>query len=144
MTIQEFAAAKKVKVKTVESWIEKGLIPLADLSENYVPNSARAPYTGARAKKSDAIYTSIVRASKELKHVLPSLYGICDEEFEGYIDRLVEAGFIERRTTDGVTYYDATLMASNTTDKAILHTLEMLVGAAAYGIAKAHLEVAYS
>ena len=143
MTIQEFAAAKKVKVKTVENWIKKGLVPHADLSENYVPNSARAPYTSARAKKSDAIYTSIVRASKELKHVLPSLYGICDEEFEGYIDRLVKAGFIERRTTDGVTYYDATLMASDATNEAILHALEVLVGAVAYGMAKA-IEPAYS
>ena len=140
MTIQEFATAHGAKVATVENWIEKGYIPNANLNENYIPNSARVPYTKARAKNADAIYFSIVKASRELKHVLPSLYCICDEEFNGYINRLVEAGFIERRTTEGVTYYDATLKASNATKKGVLQAVKVITEAIAYGTTKAALE----
>ena len=74
MDIDQFASNNGVKRKTVEKWIEKGLIPKADFEKNYVPDSARQPCTNARAKNANAIYVSMVKASFERKHILPVLY----------------------------------------------------------------------
>lgn len=48
MTIKEFAVKYGVLEITVMSWIEQGYIPGAH--DDFVPNSARKPYTQARAK----------------------------------------------------------------------------------------------
>lgn len=61
MTIDEYAQKYSVKKKeTVIKWILDGLVPGADLATNYIPDSARQPYTNARAKSADSIYYSIV------------------------------------------------------------------------------------
>lgn len=124
MTIETFAEYHNVKDKTVKDWIKKELIPGAILEKNYIPDSARVPYTKARAQNARAIYVSIVKGSSNLKHVLPKLYKICDDEFDGYVDRLEGAGFIQRRVSDGITYYDATIEACKIKEELILKAVE--------------------
>lgn len=51
MTISDFATKVKISEKTVIKWINNGYIPGASVENNYVPDSARKPYTKARAKK---------------------------------------------------------------------------------------------
>ncbi|MBR2372400.1 MAG: hypothetical protein IKA90_05990 [Clostridia bacterium] len=123
MTIEQFAKIKGKKKKLVVSWVKNGLIPGASLEKNYIPDSARIPYTKARAKTSKARYVSMVRASEGFYHILPQLYGICKEEFDAYVQRLVDAGLIARRNTDGVDYYD-TVYDSSQTDNFILKAIE--------------------
>lgn len=129
MEIGSFAKTNGIKVSRVEKWIKDGLIPGADLDENHVPDSARMPYTQARAKNAKAIYRSIVQATKQRRHVLSQIYGICPEEFESYINQLIEAGLIVRRKTDGITYYDATPKAINADDKNLKQIIESVASA---------------
>lgn len=125
MTIEEFMENKGIKNrKTIEEWIRKGYIPKASIKDNFIPNSARVPYTKARAKNSKSIYVSIVKASSKLQHVVPSMYKICDDEFDGYINRLIEARLIDKRVSDGVTYYDATIDADKINEKFVLTVIE--------------------
>lgn len=140
MTIERFAEKNNVKEKRVKGWIEKELIPRADLDENYVPDSARQPYTKARAREASSIYLSIVRASNKRFHVLPKLYGICNDEFEGYINRLVAAGLIVKRVSDKVTYYDATLEVINVNKKFVLEAIEAVSVGIARGTTEAYLD----
>lgn len=58
MKIDTFALQNKVKRKTVEKWIKDDLIPKADLEKDYIPESARLPYTKARAKMQN-LYMSV-------------------------------------------------------------------------------------
>lgn len=51
MTISDFATEVKTSEKTVIKWINNGYIPGASVENNYVPDSARKPYTKARAKE---------------------------------------------------------------------------------------------
>lgn len=139
MTIETFAEYHNVKDKTVKDWIKKDLIPGANLEKNYIPDSARVPYTEARAKNARAIYVSIVKGSGALKHVLPKLYKICDDEFNGYIDRLEDAKLIQRRVSDGITYYDATIEACKIKEEFILKAVE----AAARGFSEGMTNVLY-
>ena len=82
---------------------------------------------------------SIVKGSSNLKHVLPKLYKICDDEFNGYIDRLEDAGFIQRRVSDGITYYDATIEACKIKEELILKAVE----AAARGFSEGMTNILY-
>lgn len=133
MTIDEYAQKYSVKKKeTVIKWILDGLVPGADLATNYIPDSARQPYTNARAKSADSIYYSIVKATKNLYHVTAKIYNLYDDEFNGYINRLVEAGLIIIRVTDGVTYYDSPIPSKNCNKKFIIDAIE----ASARGIAQ--------
>ena len=60
MTIKEFMNNNGLKNRsTVEKWINDELIPNASIENDYIPNSARVPYTKARAKKAESIYRSI-------------------------------------------------------------------------------------
>ena len=125
MTIDTFMDNYGIRKKeTVIKWIIEKLIPGADLESDYIPDSARPPYTKARAKDANSIYCSIVSASCKRYHVLPQLYKICTDEFNGYINRLVEADLISIRVTDNITYYDATLNAKNCNKKFILNAIE--------------------
>ena len=126
MTIEKFALDNKIGKKIVEKWIKEGLIPKADLEKNYVPDSARQPFTKARAKNTNAIYVSMVKASYNRRHILPALYKICDDEFYGYIERLINAGCLEKRISDDVTYYDATIKASELNRQFILKALKAI------------------
>ncbi len=142
MTISDFATKHNMNERTVRVWIEKGYIPGASLAEDYVPASARKPYTKARAKTSDAIYCSIVNAARNRFHVLPPLYDLCEDEFNGYVDRLVDAGYIVRRTTDDITYYDATPQAKHYKKVELLKAIEPAIKAVSEGITTAAFEFA--
>ncbi len=141
MTIEEFKDMNNVKKEeTVIKWINKGYIPGTNLADNYIPDSARAPYTKARAKNADSIYYSILRATFHRKHVLPQLYSMCLEEFEGYIERLEAAGYIIVRVTDGITYYDAPFGMKLPSKREIMKAIEVITRAAAEGITTAVLK----
>ncbi len=134
MTIEQFAKNKNTSKKKVIKWIEKGLIPQADLKENYVPDSARKPYTQARAKKASSIYHSIIKASNSRYHVLPQLYGMDEKEFNVYINNLVEAGILTIRESDGVRYYDVTFQYQSIKGDKLNKIIGTLVESAAKGM----------
>lgn len=140
MTISEFAAKTGHKTKIVKGWIDRGLIPKADISADYVPDSAREPYTKARAKTSDAIYESIVNAARNRRHVLPALYGIGQDEFNGYVDRLIESGLIFARESDGVVYYDATPKAQELKQRELCNIIESISRGCAEGVTTAMMK----
>ena len=120
MNKSRFAEKKDYKEKTVDKWLNDGLIPGAFKDESgewFIPNSARVPYVKARAKTKDSIFVSIVNASYQGFHVMAKLYGISDKEFDGYITQLVSAGLIIIRKEDGVLYYDKTLDSKEFLDK---------------------------
>ena len=139
MTISTFAEEKKTKKETVLGWIEKGYIPGANLEKDFIPDYARKPYTLAKAKTSKSIYYSILYAAQHLFHVLPALYNLCEDEFNGYIDRLVEAGCLVKRVTDGVTYYDATPKAMCYKKSELLKALSPAISAMSEGVTTAAL-----
>ena len=145
MTIDTFMSNYGIKKKeTVIKWIVEDLIPGADLASDYVPNSARPPYTKARVKDADSIYCSIVAASRKRYHVLPKIYKICDDEFNGYINRLVEANLISIRVTDNITYYDTPLTAKKCNRKFILEAIEACSRGISEGATTAMLKQASS
>lgn len=125
------------KERIVANWIERGLIPGADAEHGMVPESARPPYTKARAKSANAIYYSILQASRQRRHVMPQLYGMCQAEFDGYIDRLVFAELLVRRETDGITYYDVTLTGADATKQVIFESIGRIAREVAHGIVEA-------
>ena len=126
--------------KTVIDWILENLIPGANLEEDFIPDSARPPYTKARAKNAKAIYYSIVVASSKRYHVFPRLYGICEEEFNGYIDRLVAANLIAIRITDDIVYYDATIAGVNINRQFVFDAIELCSRGISQGITAAVLQ----
>lgn len=138
--ISDFATEVKTSEKTVIKWINNGYIPGASVENNYVPDSARKPYTKARAKNSDAVYCSIVKACMNFCHVVPALYNMRDDEFNGYIDRLIAAGYISTRVADGVTYYDAAITASDFSKSKLLKDLLPIIKATSEGVATAALK----
>ena len=140
MTIKEFAEKKKCKESTVKKWIHLGYIPGANIDTDFIPDSARVPYTKTRAKTAKAIYSSIIKASANFMHVVHSLYGISPDEFDGYIRRLEQEGLIERRVTDNVTYYDATIKATRSSHKLVLDIIERGSKGIASAVTEAVLE----
>lgn len=141
MTINEFMIKNNIRKKnTVIAWIEKGLIPNATLDPEYIPESARKPYTRARAKNAKAIYCSIVKATINRYHVMPQNYGICKAEFEAYVDKLVEAKLIDKRVTDGITYYDATITALKIKRETLLEFIERSMEGISRGVTGEILE----
>lgn len=71
--------------------------------------------------------------------MLPALYGLCEDDFNGYVDRLVEAGYIGRRTTDDITHYVATPKAKYYKKSELLKALSPVIKAASEGITTATL-----
>lgn len=69
--------------------------------------------------------------------MLPALYGLCEDEFKGYVGGLVEAGYIVRRTTDDITYYDATPQSKHYKKLELLKALEPAIKTASEGITTA-------
>ena len=106
MTIDEFATKMQIKRGTVISWVSKGFIPGAH--DDYVPDSARKPYTRARAKTGDSIIKSILKACNVQMCVCAGLYGISEVDFNTYITGLIDKGFIAAFEADGVQYYNIT------------------------------------
>lgn len=140
MTIDEFMKRHNLNKKTVTSWISQGFIPGAELSNDFVPDSARIPYTKARAKTADSIYCSIIKGTRKLFHVLPQIYKICPEEFNTYIEQLEQAGLIVRRITDGITYYDSTLKSTKYNRTEILNAIGEIIGKITEGVTSAITE----
>lgn len=106
MTIKEFSEREHVSVATVRKWVRNGWIPGARIEDSFVPNSARKPYTGARARTTKSIYKSILTAINERLQIFPWCYHITDAEFNQYINSLINNGVIQIRIEDGITYYD--------------------------------------
>lgn len=141
MTIEQFMKNNRIKRKeTVIKWIKNDLIPGAILEDDFIPNSARVPYTRARARNVQGVYVSIFNAANTRKHVLPKLYGIGFEEFEHYITQMERAGLIERRITDEITYYDVTINAEKPSRKFILDAIKSVSQGISQGVTTACLE----
>ena len=85
------------------------------------------------------IYCSIVAATRKRLHVLPQLYKMCTDEFNGYIERLEGAGLIVRRITDNITYYDLPISSTNYSRNYILAAIEAYSKGAWQGITTALL-----
>lgn len=143
MTIEKFMESKNIKNrKKVEKWIENGYIPNASLKKDYIPDSARIPYTQARARKADAIYLSIIRASELRYHVIPDLYSLTQNEFDFYIEQLVQANILAKRVEDEVTYYDITLSKLKYTKNMIFELIESVSKATTEGLSNAFINQA--
>lgn len=93
-------------VKTVQDWIAKEYIPGA--TDTSVPDSARRPYTKARAKKSDAIIKSILTACNNRLGICAALYNISIAEYNAYIQSLLDSGHITQFEDEDLTYYNIT------------------------------------
>ncbi|MFQ7194750.1 hypothetical protein [Thomasclavelia spiroformis] len=112
MNIKEFAEKYKIKnEKKIVNWIDSDILPGAyklDNGEYYISEYSKPPYTSARARKCDAIYTSIVKACDKRKSVCAKLYKLNEDEFNLYIEQLMEKNIIEKRTYDNCDFYYAT------------------------------------
>ena len=106
MTIKDFAKKTGRCEADIKSWIEKGWIPGA--RGDYIPNSARIPYTLRRAKKVPAIIRSILKACSENKGISAALYGVSEEAFQAIIASMIKDGLIVGYIEDEVTYYNIT------------------------------------
>lgn len=114
MTIYEFQEKFQIKnIKTIYNWIKSGYISGVTKNEKtgeyFIPELARPPYTNARAKKSDAIYRSIVKACVINKSVCAKLYKLDDFTFQIYINELSKAGYIRIEVQNGIEYYFPTI-----------------------------------
>ena len=99
MKIKEFMNLFDLKNEsTVIKWIKDGYIPGAYINEEsneyFIPDLARPPYTKARAKTTNAIYKSIVKACINREGVCAKLYKLNEVEFQVYIKDLADAGYI--------------------------------------------------
>ena len=128
MTISEYAEKHDKKIETVLKWIYEGLIPRASVDNDYIPNSARKPYR-SNARKAESIYKSIVNACLKSEHISAKTFGLCEDEFEAYIDQLTKAKLITKRITDDVMYYDASISASEFKRKEFID----IIAAISYG-----------
>ena len=127
MTIKEFMNLFDLKNEsTVIKWIKDGYIQGAyrdeKANEYFIPNLARPPYTKARAKTTDAIYKSMVKACIKRKGVCAKLYKLDDIEFQAYIQDLAEAGYIRIEVQNNIEYYFATIKA-----KSLLNVLNLKI-----------------
>jgi len=113
MQVAEFQNKYGVSKRTVNKWLKKGYIPGAvhHVENNCweIPDSARCPYTEQRAKSRETINLSIIKAATKGKQVMPALYGISDDEFQLYINNLINANYIYSFEEDNVIYYNATI-----------------------------------
>lgn len=114
MTIEEFAKRCNKSVKTVKKWIESGYVPSAVKKDNdyFIPETAREPYTGTRAKTGSGILKSILIACDKRFWISHFLYGISDIEFQFYIKQLENRGLISSLFLDGIKYYNITIKGS--------------------------------
>lgn len=102
----------KVSDTTFDEWISKGFLPgvrpTEDGTDWYIPNRTWPPYTQARAKTADAIYTSIIQGCLLRRRPCAAIYKCSEQEFDTYISALEEAGLITVVVDDGIRYYYAT------------------------------------
>lgn len=134
MTLIRFAEIHHVTVKTVQDWIAKGYIPGA--TDTSIPDSARRPYTKARAKKGEAIIKSILTACSNRLGICAALYNISIAEYNAYIQSLLNSGHITQFEDEGLTYYNITATGAcllrNWNKKDVLGAIQ--AGAAVAGV----------
>lgn len=150
MTITEFMDSFELKNKdTVLKWINEGYIPGAkkdiETNEFFIPELSRPPYTKARAKTTDSIYKSIVKACIKRKGICAKLYKLSELEFQVYIQELSQAGYIRVEVQNNIKYYFATSKSSefvkNSKPQKLLEScLGMITECTAKGITSACLE----
>ena len=119
MTIKEFMNLFDLKNEsTVIKWIKDGYIPGAYINEEsneyFIPDLARPPYTKARAKTTNAIYKSIVKACINREGVCAKLYKLNEVEFQVYIKDLADAGYIRIELHNNIEYNGAILLPQGT------------------------------
>lgn len=71
-----------------------------DNEEYYISEYSKPPYTSARARNCTSIYISIVKECEKRKSVCAKLYGLNEDEFNIYIEQLVDKNIIEKQTHD--------------------------------------------
>lgn len=113
MTIRAFAEKHNKEIRLVKQWIRKEFIPGASLEENYIPDSARVPYTCTRARKGDAILQAILKACKNEYGITSKLFKISPERFEAMLFSLESEGLLLSYESDGIRYYDITTKGKN-------------------------------
>lgn len=142
MSIKEFMLRFGIKREAqVLQWIEKGYIKgvVKDKStgEYVLPELARPPYTSARARNTEAIYRSIVRACVARRAVCAELYRISELEFQKYIADLAAAEIISPVEEQGLVYYCATLKSSEfLSSKHPMKFIQACLGSVAEGVSK--------
>ena len=153
MTIEEFMERNTIKNrKTVEKWIEDGLLPCAKKNKKdewVLSEYALPPYTASRAKHSKtacAIYKSIVTGCNQKRSVCAKIFGISDAEFKVYVDNLKKEGLIEVKKDKGCKFYFATSRSKEYLDnqnglkKLIITLFPFAIEAAARGVTGAALD----
>ncbi|MCD7825492.1 MAG: hypothetical protein LUH14_05970 [Clostridiaceae bacterium] len=117
-TVSEFAKEKpnKVKEATVLTWISKGYIGGVEKNKDgewLIPDDARKPYTANRIRrisKQDVILKSILTGINKGYAVFPELYGRTEQDFQSFIDELIEGGYIKQVILScDVPYYKMTI-----------------------------------
>lgn len=107
MNIKDFATKCGVLEATVKEWIKKGYVPGAQ--GDYIPPSARQPYTVTRAKTGSAIVRSMLKACNNHYGIFAGIYNISQDAFDAYVKSLLDGGYIIAYEEDGVTYYNITV-----------------------------------
>ncbi len=150
MTIKEFMNLFDLKNEsTVIKWIKYGYIPGAyrneESNEYFIPDLARPPYTKARAKTTNAIYKSIVKACINREGVCAKLYKLNEVEFQVYIKDLAAAGYIRIELHNNIEYYFATnksneFLKSKKSQELVKSCIGFITESAVKGITSACLE----
>ena len=150
MTIKEFMNLFDLKNEsTVIKWIKDGYIPGAYINEEsneyFIPDLARPPYTKARAKTTNAIYKSIVKACINREGVCAKLYKLNEVEFQVYIKDLADAGYIRIELHNNIEYYFATynsneFLKSKKPQELVKCSIGLIAESAAKGFTSACLE----
>lgn len=150
MTIKEFMNLFDLKNEsTVIKWIKDGYIQGAYINEEsneyFIPDLARPPYTKARAKTTNAIYKSIVKACINREGVCANLYKLNEVEFQVYIKDLADAGYIRIELHNNIEYYFATnksneFLKSKKPQELIKSCIGLITESAVKGITSACLE----
>lgn len=99
MDIKKFQDKSGKNMKTVESWLKKGIVPGAAYRDGKWEFSelAMAPYTGRRTKKANAtsIRKSIVKAALQHKSTCAKLYDLPAVVFDSYVRDLEDHGIVQ-------------------------------------------------
>lgn len=138
----------RVSDATFDEWIRKGFLPGVTPTEDgtdwYIPDRTWPPYTKARAKTADAIYTSIVQGCLLRKRPVATIYKCSQQEFDTYISALEEVGLISVVVDGGISYYYATpkseeyaKRSKKELEKFIKSCLSTIVEAGAKGVTEA-------
>lgn len=156
MTMEQFMKRTGVRTaKTVQTWLEEGLIPGAERDPGsgkwQFSESSRRPHSVRLKPHADAskIRASMVYACIQRHHISPAIYQMSRSEFDALVKGLVEAGLVTQRREGAWVYYDSTPKSDELGGKTVRQVerfvkecLAVTVEAAAKGIAKAIAEQA--